>query len=81
MMQEPISIPANSPINVTLEAQDWNSLMWLIDEAPVPGRIAGPLKEKIRQQITTAAQQLHGELKQQPSDGNGLDRDMAVLTS
>jgi len=79
MQEQQVSIPANTPLTVTLEAQDWNQILFVINEAPVPGRIVDPLKEKIRQQITTQAAQhasaANGEVLP-PHVGNGLDQHM-----
>jgi len=52
-MAEPID-PA-TPLSVRLSAADWNNLLAVISEAPVPYKVTAPLIQTIGQQIQAAA--------------------------
>jgi hypothetical protein len=77
-------VPANMPLTITLEAQQWNSVMAALAETPY--RIAAPLiqaiSEQLQQQAATVAEaeQTHPQARVLPTGGNGLDRDPPPMT-
>jgi hypothetical protein len=61
-------IPPDTPLTVTLEAQQWNAVIAALSEAPF--RIAAPLIQAITGQLQGQAAQV----QQQPRPGaNGVD--------
>ena len=45
---------ANTPVGVTLEAQEWNLILHILDEVSMPKRVTGPLAAKLMQELQRA---------------------------
>ena len=56
--QAQVTLPANQPLTVTLEAQHWGTLIGLLREVPAPHRVTDPLIQAISEQFQQAAQPL-----------------------
>lgn len=49
-------VDAQMPISVTLAAEQWNGVLQIMGEAPVPYKFSAPLIQAIGQQMQAAAQ-------------------------
>lgn len=49
-------IDAQTPISVTLAAEQWNGVLQIMGEAPVPYKFSAPLIQAIGQQMHEAAE-------------------------
>lgn len=49
-----ISVEASTPIAVTLSAEQWNGVLFIMGEAPVPYKLTAPLIQGIGQQMQAA---------------------------
>lgn len=47
-------VKPDEPLAVTLTAAEWNSVLMVLDEAPLPRRVVNPLFLRIQQQCMTA---------------------------
>jgi hypothetical protein len=56
----PTPIPPNAPISITLEAQEWNAVIGLLQEGPY--RLVAPLIAKLGNQAQVAAQALAAQI-------------------
>jgi hypothetical protein len=72
-MNEPVE--AATPLSITLQAQEWNSLINLLHDVPAPFRVTAPLIQKITQQ---AQEQAQGQASYMPSS-NGDARPQPVI--
>jgi hypothetical protein len=54
-MQQPRSISPQQPLGVTLEAQQWETVLRIISEAPMPHRVSDPLLREIQRQCMMAS--------------------------
>jgi uncharacterized membrane protein len=66
-MNEPVD--AATPMTITLQAQEWNSLISLLHDVPAPFRITAPLIQKITQQAQEQASYMppsNGDARPQP---------------
>jgi len=67
-------IDAQTPLGVTLSAEQWNQVLGLLGEVPAPYRVTAPLIQAIGQQMQQAA--AHSQMQQQAAAPipNGADR-------
>lgn len=56
-MSDPRPVDPATLLGVSLEAQQWNAVISVLSEAPVPYRVVAPLIQSIGQQIQAAAAQ------------------------
>lgn len=49
------TIDAQTPIAITLSAEQWNGVLFVMGEAPVPYKLSAPLIQGIGQQMQTVA--------------------------
>jgi hypothetical protein len=74
MITQPQAIPATTPLSVKLEAQQWNSVIALLQEVLAPNRVTTPLIQAISEQVQAEAQQ-HPAATATAATANGLDHD------
>jgi hypothetical protein len=55
MDMQPRSISPQQPLGVTLEAQQWETVLRIISEAPMPHRMSDPLLREIQRQCMMAS--------------------------
>ena len=65
--QQQQGVEATMPLQITLQAQEWNVVLSTLNEAPY--RVAAPLIQKMGQQL----QEQTGALGPQPNLPNGSD--------
>lgn len=53
-----MAMTPQQPLAVTLEAQQWEAVLRLLDEAPAPHRLVHPLIYEIQRQCMATTQQL-----------------------
>ena len=52
----------NQPIAVTMTAAEWNTVLALLAEAPVPWKLANPVLQNIQQQCMSQGNQPGGQV-------------------
>ena len=67
-----------TPLVVTLPAQDWNTLLFVLDEVAMAKRITAPLAQKLMAQLQQQQQEQAGEeaLIPPPKPNGGMVRDV-----
>jgi len=63
-VNEPLA--ATTPLSVTLEAQEWNNLIEIVQMAHAPWRVTNPLIQKLTQQVQVAADHFTSGTHTQP---------------
>ena len=67
-------IDPTTPLAVTLQAQEWNQVLFVLNDAAGPGishRVVAPLMQRIAEQVQTAAGQAPAPAP--ALNGNGVD--------
>lgn len=66
-----IPIDAQTPISVCLSAEQWNGVLQIMGESPMPYRMSAPL-------IQAIGQQLHEAAERQPKPNGQAERPQYV---